>query len=151
MEEQLLDQGATPSSSTVVRSEPRPTPQRPILENVVLVTNAEGGWIRVSLRWPDGELSSGVSTAGERRMTRAQAAATATIKALTPALARSGAKIEVEDVLLHEMAGRDAVLIHAVHLGRTKTTPIVGSAYIYDDVASASVKALLKATNRVLV
>jgi hypothetical protein len=126
------------------------TLDRPILENVIVVTNSAGGWVRVSLRWPDGNLTFGAVIAGDRKKVRARAAASALVKALEPALAPKKAKVEIEDVILHQVTDREAVLVHAIYSERAKSIPIVGTAYIEDDVSSAAVKALLKAANRVL-
>lgn len=135
---------------TIDDPQPVITLDRPILENVIVVTNSAGGWVRVSLRWPEGNLTFGAVMAGARRKVRARAAVSALVKALEPALANKKAKIEIEDVILHQVTNQEAVLVHAIYVERSRSIPIVGSSYVEDDIASAAVKALLKAANRVL-
>jgi hypothetical protein len=65
-------------------------------------------------------------------------------------LSTAGAKLDVDQVLLQKLGTYDTVLARVVFYEKGITTPLVGSALVYDDVASASVRALLQAINRKL-
>lgn len=124
--------------------------RRPVLDRVVLGTRGSAGWVEVGLKWPDGTETDGSGSAGPSRETRARGAAKAVVNALEPVLAERGAELELDQVLIHRMDSADSVFVRATFFEGGSAIPIVGSAIVYDDVASAAVRALLHAVNRKL-
>lgn len=124
--------------------------RRPVLDRVVLATKADGGWVKVALRWPDGEVTEGAGTSGATRESRARGAVAALAQALEPALRRRDATLDVDVVVLHRLGAEDSVLVRAAWREATSAGELVGSAVIHDDAATAAVRALLQAVNRKL-
>lgn len=124
--------------------------RRPVLERVVLGTRGSAGWVEVGLKWPDGTETDGSGNAGASRETRARGAAKAVLKALEPMLAEKGVELELDQVLIHRMDSADSVFVRATFFEGGNAVPVVGSAIVHDDVASAAVRALLHAVNRKL-
>lgn len=124
---------------------------RPVLDQMIFGLKNGATWAKVALRWPDGTVTQGVSAAGEAREVRARAAGAAFLKALQPYLASRGATLEIEQVLIHKSGQRELVLVRAMFSDRGALTPLAGSAIIHDDVATATVHALLHASNRKLI
>lgn len=124
--------------------------ERPVLESVVLATKGATGWVKVTLRWPGGESTEGAGATTATREARARGATIALLRALEPALAARAAKLDVEQVLIHRIGSGECVLVRGLFSENGSNTPIVGSALIHDDVATAAVHALLHAINRKL-
>ncbi len=124
---------------------------RPILDQMIFGLKDGTTWAKVALRWPDGTVTQGVSAAGEAREVRARAAGAAFLKALQPYLSSRGARLEIEQLLLHKSGPRELVLVRAMFSDKGALTPLAGSAIIHDDVATATVHALLHASNRKLI
>ncbi len=124
---------------------------RPILDQMIFGLKDGGTWAKVALKWPDGTVTQGVSAAGEAREVRARAAGAAFLKALQPYLSSRGATLEIEQLLLHKSGTRELVLVRAMFSDKGALTPLAGSAIIHDDVATATVHALLHASNRKLI
>jgi hypothetical protein len=122
--------------------------QRLVLERVVLASKWDSGWVKVALRWPDGTSTEGAGAAGSSREARARGAAQALLQALQPALGPVGAKLDVDQVLLQPLGANDTVIARVVLYDRGIATPLVGSALVYDDVATAAVRAILQSINR---
>jgi hypothetical protein len=127
-----------------------PPADRPVLERVVLASKGDSGWVKVALRWPDGDTTEGAGAAGKTRETRARGATVALLQALEPTLAGRGARVDVDHVLIHRLGAADAVLVRAVFYSSGAPITVIGSAMVYDDVATAAVQALLHAVNRKL-
>jgi hypothetical protein len=123
---------------------------RLVLERVVLASKGDSGWVKVALRWPDGQTTEGAGSAGASREARARGAATALLQALAPVLEARQARVDVDHVMIQRVGSSDSVLVRAVFYDRGTVTPLVGTALVYDDVATASVRAILQATNRKL-
>ncbi|HEX2294662.1 MAG TPA: hypothetical protein VHN37_05070 [Actinomycetota bacterium] len=160
---QLEDADPPPPPSTIKLDPPvqEPAPatagaparhedQRPVLERVVLGARGTAGWVEVGLKWPDGTETDGSGNAGPSRETRARGAAKAVVKALEPVLAERGVELELDQVLIHRMDSADSVFVRATFFEGGNAIPVVGSAIVHDDVASAAVRALLHAVNRKL-
>jgi hypothetical protein len=134
--------------------EPPPPPseraRRPLLERVVFATKGSAGWVKVALRWPDGEVTEGAGAAAGSREARARGAALATLNALEPVLTTKNSTLEVDQVVVHRIGQTDAVLVRAVLYDGAAPVPLVGSAVVHDDVATAAVRAMLHAINRKL-
>lgn len=124
--------------------------RRPLVERVVVANEGRGGSVTVALRWPDGQVTEGTGAAGTTRETRAQGATVAVMNALEPVLAPMRARVDVQHVAIHHIGSTDSVLVRAVFYERGAAIPVVGSALVYDDVATASVHAVLHALNRKL-
>ena len=123
---------------------------RLVLDRVVLASKGDAGWVKVGLKWPDGEVTEGAGIAGSTRDARARGASTALLHALTPALSAMDAKIDIDHLLIHRVGENDSVLVRAMFYQRGASTPLVGSALVHDDVATAAVRAILQAVNRKL-
>jgi hypothetical protein len=124
--------------------------RRPVLDRVVLGSRGSTGWVEVGLKWPDGTETDGSGTAGASRETRARGAAKALVKALEPVLRERALELELDQVLIHRMDSTDSVFVRATFFEGGNVIPVVGSALVHDDVASAAVRALLHAVNRKL-
>ena len=124
---------------------------RPILEHVIFGRKGATSWAKVALRWPDGNVTEGISSSGESRPVRAQAAGAAFLTAVEPHLTSRKAKLEVEQVLLHRVNSHEMVIVNVAFSEHGAVTPLIGTAIIHDDVATATVHALLHASNRKLV
>lgn len=135
-----------------VRLDDQPVPEvyRPALDRVVFASKGHSGWVKVGLRWPDGNMTQGAASAGATREARARGATQAVVQALEPALTKLGAGLDVDHVTLQRLGDEASVLVQAVFHDKGVPTPLVGSALIYDDVASAAVRAVLQAVNRKL-
>lgn len=160
---QLEEADPPPPPSTIKLDAPAEQPQpaaapaaahhedrRPVLERVVLGTRGTTGWVEVGLKWPDGTETDGSGTAGASRETRARGAAKALVKALEPVLRERGLDLELDQVLINRMDSADSVFVRATFFEGGNVVPVVGSAIVHDDVASAAVRALLHAVNRKL-
>ncbi|MDQ4094988.1 MAG: hypothetical protein M3174_02115, partial [Actinomycetota bacterium] len=123
---------------------------RLVLDRVVLASKGDAGWVKVGLKWPDGQVTEGAGIAGSTRDARARGASTALLHALTPALSAMDAKIDIDHLLIHRVGENDSVLVRAMFYQRGASTPLVGSALVHDDVATAAVRAILQAVNRKL-
>lgn len=121
---------------------------RPALEHVVLASKRDKGWVKVGLRWPDGNLTEGAGAAGQTRGARARGATSALHRALEPVLDTMEARIDIDEVIIHRVGASDSVSVRAVFYENGSSTPLVGSAIIQDDVATAAARAFLHAVNR---
>jgi hypothetical protein len=123
---------------------------RLVIDRVVLASKGHSGWVRVGLRWPDGEVTEGAGVAGSTRESRARGASLAVQQALEPMLTTNDESLDVDQVLIAQLGVEDSVTVKLMwHEGR-RSTALVGSALIDDDVASATVRAFLQAINRKL-
>ena len=134
----------------VAAAEKQAAAHRPVIERVVFATKANSGWVKVALRWPDGRETEGAGVASGTREARARGACAAVVDALLPVLEESGVGVEVDHVVVHRIGLTDSVLVRAVFYEQGNATPLVGSAVVYDDVATAAVRAFLHAINRKL-
>jgi hypothetical protein len=135
------------TSSDVLADEIR----RPLLDRVVFASKGNSGWVKVALRWPDGELTEGADVCGATRESRGRAAAVAVQRSLESRMSKRNAVLDIEDVLIQRLGSDESVTVRAVIHESGGGTQLVGSALIYDDVATASVHATLHALNRKLV
>ena len=155
---QLEDESPLPDATIDLDNDEIPPPpppdddraRRPLLERVVFATKGASGWVKVGLRWPDGATTEGAGAAAGSREARARGATLATLDALEPALSAKGASLEIDHVLIHRIGQADAVLVRALYYDGSTSVPVVGSAVVQDDVATAAVRAVLHAINRKL-
>lgn len=153
----ITDAGKLAEESVITAPEATSTPSagerrgRPILEQVIFGRKGATSWAKVALRWPDGNVTEGISSSGESRTVRAQAAGAAFLTAVEPHLTSRKAKLEVEQVLLHRVNSHEMVVVNVAFSEHGAVTPLIGTAIIHDDVATATVHALLHASNRKLV
>lgn len=123
---------------------------RPAIDKVFVARDGGSGWIRVTLRWPDGSLTQGAAQASERRPSRARGAAEATLRALADVATEKGLTLEIDEVAERTVAGRSSVLVHVFSEGGGKKLSLMGSAFVGDDIGSATVKAFLNAVDRII-
>ena len=127
-------------------------PGRPFIERVGVGRRDNSEWVEVTVRWPSGDRTSGTGAAGTSREARARGAAAAVLECLDPKLAEKKATLEIEHVTLHSMStSSEWVLVHTTFYEESGSTPLLGSARVVDDIATASVRALLNAVNRKLL
>jgi hypothetical protein len=122
--------------------------QRPLIDQVVFASKGNTGWVKVTLQWPNGELTEGAEAAGVTRESRARGAAMAVRRALDSWLAKNNAALDVEDVIMQALGTSESVTIRLVIHEESGSTALVGSALVYDDIATAAVHATLHALNR---
>jgi hypothetical protein len=124
--------------------------RRPALDRIVVASRGDTGWVRVGLRWPDGEVTEGAGAAGATRDARARGSVNAVHQALEPLLASRNIALDLEHLLISPMGSSDSVIVKLGWHENGNATTLVGSALIEDDVASATVRAMLQALNRKL-
>jgi hypothetical protein len=73
------------------------------------------------------------------------------LECLDSALATRRATIEVDAVAIHRMGPHDWMLVQATYYEAGGATPLLGSAQVHDDVATAAARGLLDAVNRKLL
>ena len=123
---------------------------RPVVEELIITSRGESGTVEVRLRWPDGHTTSGMHPMSSSREARAKGAVEAVIRALHPVLEARAARVDVGQVVIQRSSLSDSVVVEAHYTHNGALTPLIGSAFIQDDVANAAVKALLQAVNRKL-
>jgi hypothetical protein len=69
---------------------------------------------------------------------------------LSPQLAEKGLNLEIDEVAERTVAGRPSVLVHVFCEGAGKKMALMGSAFVRDDIGSATVKAVLNAVDRII-
>ena len=127
-----------------------PESSRPVVEEIIITSRGESGTVEVRLRWPDGHMTSGMHPMASSREARAKGAVEAVIRALHPVLEARAARLDVGQVVIQRSSLSDSVVVEAHYTHNGALTPLIGSAFIQDDVANAAVKALLQAVNRKL-
>lgn len=121
---------------------------RTILEKVTTAIGAQRSWVKVDIRWSDGDITHGASYMGSRVPERARSSATALIIALMKKLSPLGVTIELDELVIHRIGNEESVIVRAVFADKGKTTLVAGTAVILDDVVTASARAVLHAVNR---
>ena len=124
---------------------------RPWIEKVSMGTRAKAEWVEVALTWPDGKMTEGLGAGGKSRQARARGAAAAAVACLDAELARRDQTVEIVAVELHSIGGAEWALVHLFFYGKGEAEPLLGSALVQDDVASAAARAVLDAINRKLL
>ena len=124
--------------------------KRPHLERVVFANKGTTGWVKVGLRWPDGEATEGAGVTGATRESRARGAATAVQHSVRDRLAKKDSMVEVDHVLVQNLGASESVTVGVMLHEKGSAIPLVGSALVHDDVATAAVHATLHAINRKL-
>jgi hypothetical protein len=145
-----LEEEAAPKQVSLVSTNGHIS-RRPILDAVVLSSQGDTGWVKVTLKWPEGVVTEGAAPATSNRASRARAATRALEKALEPALKEKSTQMDIAQVLLQPLGGAESVLVQGTFEKDGTTSPFVGTALITDDVATAAVHALLQAINRKLI
>ncbi|MBW3594623.1 MAG: hypothetical protein KY391_03510 [Actinobacteria bacterium] len=139
---------------SIVQVETPPTGQagRPSIERVGVGRRNNSEWVEVTLLWPDGERTSGTGAAGTSREARARGAAAAVLECLDAKLSEKRSTLEIDNVSLHSVSSStEWVLVHTTFYEEGASTPLLGSARVVDDVATAAALALLNAVNRKLL
>jgi hypothetical protein len=124
--------------------------QRPVLDRVVVANKGDSGWVKVVLVWPDGRTTEGAGSVGATRVTRARGATSALVQALEPVIGERRRRLDVDHVMIYRIGSGDSVVVRAAWQESGSSAELIGSALVYDDVASAAVQALLQAVNRKL-
>lgn len=123
---------------------------RILLERIEVSKGSGSDWVKVVLRHPSGEATEGSCTGGGSRVARGKAAVIAALRALDPLLSSRGASVDLEHLSIQHIDVEDSVLLRAVFHERGIGLSLVGTAVVEDDIATASIKALLQALNRKL-
>jgi hypothetical protein len=123
---------------------------RPRVERVGLGSQGKSEWVEVTLAWPEGITTGGSGASGRSREARARGATTAVLECLDKRLSSMEATVEIDHILIQQIGSTDWVLVQAIFYQRGEVTPVLGSAHIHDDVATAAARALLNGINRKL-
>lgn len=125
---------------------------RPSIERVGVGRRNSSEWVEVTLVWPSGDRTSGTGAAGTSREARARGAAAAVLECLDATLSEKRSTLEIENVSLHSVSNSaEWVLVHTTFYDESGSTPLLGSARVVDDIATAAALALLNAVNRKLL
>ena len=125
-----------------------PAGGRIILESVVVATKPSGGWAKLNLRMPNGEVREGAAPISPSKDARARAGVSALIDALQEPVAKMNTRLELKNLFVHDMY-QDGFIVVQVAFGRNgDMQTLTGSAAIGDDMAAAGAKAALHALNR---
>jgi hypothetical protein len=123
---------------------------RVVLNWLMIAPQGDADRINVGIRWEESESEGGATASATNREARARAAAEALAQAIETGLSGRHSGIEVDSVVVHKIGNSDSVTVKANYRDENGLTPVVGTALINDDVASATAKALLQALNRKL-
>ena len=134
----------------IVSSENGRSSHRPELERVIFASKAGRAWIKVIIKWPDGTMTEGVSTAEGPRQARARSAVDAVLRAVRPFVDKKQASITIPYVILNQVGPEESVVVQGSYIENGTQMPVVGSAVVHDDISTASVHAVLHALNRKL-
>ena len=138
---------------TIRLDEPAPAAasgSRVVLNWLMIAPQGDSDRINVGIRWDTDESEGGAVASAANREARARAAAEALAQAIEQGLAGRHSGVEVDSVVVHKIGNSDSVTVKANYREEGVVTPVVGTALINDDVASATAKALLQALNRKL-
>ena len=125
---------------------------RPSIERVGVGRRNNSEWVEVTLAWPGGNRTSGTGAAGTSREARARGAAAAVLECLDAKLSEKRSTLEIEHVSLHSVSNSaEWVLVHTTFYEEGTSTPLLGSARVVDDIATAAALAVLNAVNRKLL
>ncbi|MBA2726370.1 MAG: hypothetical protein H0U53_10310, partial [Actinobacteria bacterium] len=108
-----LEPDPPPAPESEEASENGRNGHRPVLERVVLASRGESGWVKVALKWPDGQMTEGASAAGASREARARGATTALMQAMKPVLEDHQTAVEVDQVVVQRIGSNDSVVVRA--------------------------------------
>ena len=123
---------------------------RVVLNWLMIAPQGDSDRINIGIRWAETESEGGSLASAANREARARAAAEALAEAIGQGLTGRNSGIEVDSVVVHKIGNSDSVTVKANYREEGIVTPVVGTAFINDDVASATAKALLQALNRKL-
>ena len=126
-------------------------PPRILIDRVEVTKGRDSEWVKVILTHPSGDVSEGSCTGGGSRLGRGKAAVIATLRALDATLAERKASVDLESLTIQRVDVADIVCVRAAFYEGGVSISLLGSAAIDDDIASASIKALLQALNRKLL
>lgn len=72
------------------------------------------------------------------------------MQAMKPVLEDHQSAVDVDQVVVQRIGSNDSVVVRAIFYENGTSVPVIGSALVHDDVATASVRAMLQALNRKL-
>ena len=124
--------------------------RRIVLESVVVATKPSGGWAKLNLRLPNGELREGAAPISPSKDARARAGVAALLDALQEPVGKMNARIELKNLFVHDMYQDGFVVVQVLFSRNGEMLTLTGSAAIGDDMAAAGAKAALHALNRKL-
>lgn len=124
--------------------------RRIILDSVVVATKPSGGWAKLNLRLPNGELCEGAAPISPSKDARARAGVAALLDALQEPVGKMNARLELKNLFVHDMYQDGFVVVQVVFSRNGEMLTLTGSAEIGDDMAAAGAKAALHALNRKL-
>ena len=126
----------------------RGAPARIVLDSVVVATKRDAGWVKVRVRAADGELLESAASGLPTKEGRAAAAADALLGAIESVLARMSLRVELGRPIVSPAGTPDLVVVEGALFDGDRVIRISGSAFVDDDVASATARAVLDALNR---
>lgn len=123
---------------------------RIVLDQVITASKRKDSWIRVTLKLPGDQVAEGAMLTGTSREERARDAVAAVIKALQPRLEAIGARLSLQNLLVHNDPNTPSVQTRAELQTPTHHSILIGAAAIHDDIATAAARAFLHSINRKL-
>ena len=123
---------------------------RIVLDSVVVATKPTGGWAKLNLRLPNGDLSEGAAPISHSKDARARAGVVALIDALQEPISKLNARLELKNLFVQDMYQEGFVVVQVLFSRNGENVTLTGSATIGDDMAAAGAKATLHALNRKL-
>lgn len=139
-----LEDGPTTNGSAKESS------HRIVLDQVITASRNKDGWVRVTLHLAGGEVAEGAVLAGSSRDERARGAVSAVIRALQPRLKEIGARLVLQNLVIHDESKPPSVQVRTELHTASHHTILIGGAVIEDDIATAAARAMLQALNRKL-
>ncbi len=122
--------------------------ERIVLDQVVTASRRKDSWVRVTLRLGGDQVAEGAVLTGTSREERARDAVAAVIKALQPRLEVIGARLSLQNLLVHNDPHTPSVQTRAELKTTSHHTVLIGAAAIEDDIATAAARAFLQSINR---
>lgn len=123
---------------------------RVVLDSVVVATKAGGGWAKLNLKLPNGEVREGAAPISPSKDARARAVVSALLEALQEPVAKMSIRLELKNLFVQDTYQDGFIVVQLLFSKNGESLTLTGSAAIGDDVAAAGARATLHALNRKL-
>ncbi|HYI46389.1 MAG TPA: hypothetical protein VE174_13110 [Actinomycetota bacterium] len=126
------------------------TEPRIVLDSVVVATKAGGGWAKLNLKLPNGEVREGAAPILPSKDARARAGVTALLEALEEPAAKMDVRLELKNLFVQDTYQDGFIVVQVLFSKNGDSTTLTGSSATGDDIAAAGARATLQALNRKL-
>lgn len=123
---------------------------RIVLDSVVVATKAGGGWAKLNVKLPNGEMREGAAPISPSKDARARAGVAALLDALQEPVAKMSVRLELKNLFVHDVYQDGFIVVQVQFNQHGESLTLTGSAAIGEDLAAAGAKAALHALNRKL-